>query len=454
MPVDDPLKSGGISSFGRQFRSGALTAEKVTRDYLERIADLDSKLGAYAYVAVDDAIKQAQAIDAMLAAGCDLGPLMGVPIAIKDLIRVEGMPVTGGTRLDVQDLIGPEGPVVQALRRAGCIILGKTKTVEFALGITGVSAPRGTPWNPHDPEIHRLPGGSSSGSAVAMAAGMCGFAIGTDTGGSVRAPAALNGVFGLKTSFGRLSNDGVFPLAAHLDSIGLLTRDARDAEIILSVLTGEAPTPSRPISSLRIGRPSTYFFDGIEPSAAKRFEQAIDTLSRHGASFEPVDVPEAPEREEYFPAVLPVYLVASLGVERASDSLSLMDPVIAKRVRTAFDVDAIRLVQLEARRGASMLSAHTRIKGFDAWISPTVSDVASPVSAFDDPEKGLELALGMTRNTQPANYLDLSALSLPLPCGSEQLPFGLQLMAGPGREFELLAMAQCIENALKEGMGG
>ncbi|MFX0540175.1 amidase [Roseovarius sp. S4756] len=453
MPADDPLTSGGISNFSRQFRSGALTAEQVTRDYLDRIAELDQRLGAYAHVAADDAIRQAQAIDAMRAAGCDLGPLMGVPIAVKDLIRVDGMPVTGGTKLEVQDLIGPEGPVVLALRRAGCIILGKTKTVEFALGITGVSAPHGTPWNAHDPDTHRLPGGSSSGSAVAMAAGLCGFAIGSDTGGSVRVPAALNGVFGLKTSFGRLSNDGAFPLAAHLDSIGLLTRDARDAEIILSVLTGEAPAPKRPISALRIGRPSTYFFDGIEPSAAQRVEQAIDLLSRHGASIEPVDIPEAPEREDYFPAVLPVCLVASLGRERANEGLSLMDPVIAKRVKTAFDVDAIRLVQLEARRSASMHAVHGRIAGFDAWISPTVGDVASPVSALEDPEKGFELALGMTRNTQPANYLDLSAVSIPLPRDVGQMPFGLQLMAGPGREFELIAIAQSIENALEEGMG-
>jgi aspartyl-tRNA(Asn)/glutamyl-tRNA(Gln) amidotransferase subunit A len=163
MLAEDPFIADDIAAFGKRLRCGSITAERATRSYLDRIAALDGKFGAYEYVAADAALATARAIDALLAAGCDLGPLMGVPIAIKDLLRVDEMPVAAGTRLDVDDLIGPEGPVVTSLRRAGCIILGKAKTVEFALGITGVSEPRGTPWNPSDPAIHRIPGGSSSG---------------------------------------------------------------------------------------------------------------------------------------------------------------------------------------------------------------------------------------------------------------------------------------------------
>lgn len=442
------MGSEDLAEFGLRLRRGEISAERATQAYLDRIEALDGKFGAYEHVAIDAALSNARAIDALLASGCDLGPLMGVPVAIKDLIRVDGMPVTAGTNLDVQDLIGPEGPVVRALRRAGCVILGKTRTVEFALGITGMSAPRGTPWNPNDSEIHRLPGGSSSGSGVAVAAGLCAFAIGSDTGGSVRVPAALNGVFGLKTSFGRLSNDGAFPLASHLDSIGLLTHSARDAELILSVLTDDGPVAGRSISRLRLGRPGPYFYDGIEQAGARRIEAAIEALVAVGASVEPVDVPEASEREDYFPVVLPVCLVASLGRQRAEEGLSLMDPVIAARVKSAFDVDAITLARLEARRCQSITRVQSRIAGFDAWITPTVTHTARPVSALEDPATGLTLALGMTRNTQPANYLDLCAVSIPIPAGPDEMPFGLQLMAGRGREFDLLAVAIAIEDSL------
>jgi aspartyl-tRNA(Asn)/glutamyl-tRNA(Gln) amidotransferase subunit A len=199
--VPDPLAQGGIAGYGRRLRQGAITAAAATEAYLERIAALDPKLGAYQHVAAEQALASARALDRLLAAGTDLGPLMGVPVAIKDIFAVDGMPTTAGSQLEVADLIGPEGPFVQALRRAGCVILGKVKTVEFALGAVGISRPRGTPWNPWDAAMHRIPGGSSSGPAVAVAAGLCGSAIGSDTGGSVRLPACFCGTFGLKTSW-------------------------------------------------------------------------------------------------------------------------------------------------------------------------------------------------------------------------------------------------------------
>ena len=192
----DPLGGGGIARFADEFRTGRVTSEAVTTAYLARIEVLDSRLGAYEHVARDSALAQARALDALLAAGTDLGPLMGVPVAIKDLIAVTGMPTTAGSNVDVADLIGPEGPFMDAMKRAGCVILGKTKTVEFAMGGSGLNLVRGTPWNPWDATTHRVPGGSSSGSAVAAAAGLCAFAIGSDTGGSVRIP-AFSGTFGV-----------------------------------------------------------------------------------------------------------------------------------------------------------------------------------------------------------------------------------------------------------------
>jgi aspartyl-tRNA(Asn)/glutamyl-tRNA(Gln) amidotransferase subunit A len=448
MLVEDPLGRDGLAAYAARLRSGAITAEAATRAYLDRIDALDGWLGAFEHVAPEAALATARALDALLQAGCDLGPLMGVPVAVKDLIAVEGMPTRAGTLLDVADLVGEEGPVIAALRRAGCVILGKTKTVEFALGITGVSAPRGTPWNPHDRTVHRLPGGSSSGSGVAVAAGLCAFAIGSDTGGSVRVPAAMNGVFGLKTSPGRLSNEGAFPLAPHLDTIGFLTRSAGDAALAFAVVTGEAPPPPPALSCLRLGRPSSYFFDALDPRIEARVEEALATLRDHGCEVAPFDLPEAPEREAYFPVVLPVCLVASLGRERAGAGLDRMDPVIAARVATAFEVDAVRLVELEQRRQRSIVTAGRRFEGFDAWITPATASLPAPLAELEAPGQGLALALGMTRNTQPANYLDLPAISLPLPGAVGDLPMGLQLIGRPSGEHDLLATAVSLESVL------
>lgn len=257
--VTDPL-ADGLARFAARFRSGEMTLEKATRAYLARIEALDERLSAYQHVAPEQALATACAMDTLRIAGTDLGPLMGVPASVKDLIVVDGMPTAAGTKLDVADLVGREGPSVARLKQGGCVILGKTKTVEFALGITGVSAPCGTPWNPSDAKTQRLPGGSSSGAGVATVAGLCAFAIGSDTGGSVRVPAALGGGFGLKTSVGLWSNAGGFPLAPHLDSIGLLTKSASDAAIAFAELTGEPPIRPARLDALRFGEPTSYFF--------------------------------------------------------------------------------------------------------------------------------------------------------------------------------------------------
>jgi aspartyl-tRNA(Asn)/glutamyl-tRNA(Gln) amidotransferase subunit A len=443
----DPLAEGGLAEFARNFRSGAISSVQATQGYLARIEALNPRLDAYEHVAADQAMATAQAMDALIAAGTDLGPLMGVPIAIKDLIAVEGMPTRAGTTLDVSDLIGPEGPVVRALRRAGCIILGKTKSVEFALGITGLSQPLGTPVNPWDAETVRLPGGSSSGSGVATAAGLCAFAVGSDTGGSVRVPAALNGIFGLKTSFGRFSNEGAFPLARHLDTIGLLTRSAHDAAIAFTELTGRA-LPAPALDHLRLARPDNYFFESLEPDLASRVEAGLAEMQTAGALIEGLLIPEAPEREDYFPIALPVCLLAELGRERFLTGRAMIDPVIERRIAAILDVTASDYVALERRREASMMRALQRFEGFDAWISPTTAIYPPPVESLADPQTAFDLALGMTRNTQPANYLDLCAVNIPLPMDGHALPAGLQVMCPPGQEERLLGIAIGVETLL------
>jgi aspartyl-tRNA(Asn)/glutamyl-tRNA(Gln) amidotransferase subunit A len=277
-PPKDPLTGISIAEFGRQLRRGELTIEATVQDYLIRIDTLDTRLGAFEFVAADSALESASALDRLLAAGCDLGPLMGVPIGIKDLFAVTGTPVTAGSRVDIADLVGAEGSFVKLLRRAGCVILGKTKTVEFAYGAAGTNSVRGTPWNSWDSQVHRAPGGSSSGSAVAVAAGLCAFAIGSDTGGSVRLPASLCGIFGLKTTVGLWPTDGVFPLSPTLDSIGLLTRSAEDAAIAFAVLTGRPIPTAASLRALRLGLPEDFFFDELDPTVAQCIDATMALL--------------------------------------------------------------------------------------------------------------------------------------------------------------------------------
>lgn len=453
----DPFSEGGLEGFAKDFRAGKVTSEAVTRIYLERIRKLDQKLGSYETVAFDSALVTAKAMDSLIQSGTDLGPLMGVPIALKDVFVISNMPKPKvGSNMDLPDIMGcKEATFVQALRKAGCVFLGQTKAVELCLGITGHSSPRGTPWNVFDMENHRAPGGSSSGSGVAMAAGLCAFAIGSDSGGSVRVPAAFNGVFGLKTTAGFWPVDGAFPLDPRVDSIGLMTRSAKDALLafntISAVLFGCGYKPRRSgvrLDRLCLGVPDNHFGDNVNPQISDAFQKANRHLESKGCLLERLAVPEAPERAGYFPVSMPSALLSVLGKENFLTQQHLMDPVIAKRVASGLEVKAHDFLALEDKRTRSKEAVAERFAGFDAWVSPTTADFPPLVSDLNDPDKGMQLALGMTQNTQPANYLGLCAVSMPLPV--EGLPIGYQLMGAPNTDQRLLEVAVEIEASFSQ----
>ncbi|MFA7668326.1 MAG: amidase [Burkholderiaceae bacterium] len=453
----DPLSSIGLEGFVQAFRAGTVTSEQVTRAYLDRIEALDGKLGAFQHVAAESAIATARAMDALRESGVWLGPLMGVPIGIKDIFVIDGMPGPKvGSRMELPRAAGEvEGPFIQALRRAGCVFLGQTKAVELCLGITGVSAPLGTPWNPYNLEQQHIPGGSSSGSAVATAAGMCAFAIGSDTGGSVRVPAAYNGLFGLKTSWGLWPLEGTFPLEPNTDTIGLLTRTADDAILVHETITGTLTgakyprrVPSPELDRLRIGIPDDLFLDDLSPQVQEAFSSALALLRERGVRLDSVAMPEVKEREGYFPIAIPAAIIATLGEENFERQKHLMDPIIRKRVETGLNVKAHVVLAAEARRQRSIAAVRDRFEGFDAWVSPTAVSAAPALSEFDDPDNAMALAMGMSRNTQPGNYLEFCSVSVPIPQPAGQLPLGLQLMAPACYEDQLLAVAREIEEVL------
>jgi aspartyl-tRNA(Asn)/glutamyl-tRNA(Gln) amidotransferase subunit A len=443
----DPLAGTSIAGFGERLRAGRTSVEETVRRYLERIAALDGQLGAYEHVDGDGAIATAKALDMLLRAGVDLGPLMGVPVAVKDLFAVEGMPTTAGSRVAVADLIGAEGPFIRGLRRAGAVVLGKAKTVEFAFGAAGTNAVRGTPRNPHDASVRRVPGGSSNGSGVAVAAGLCAFAIGSDTGGSVRIPAAFCGVFGLKTTVGVFDTAGVFPLSPTLDSIGLLTRSAADAALTFTALTGR-PVAPRPLRSLRFGRPEGYLLEGLDAAVARTYDAALRQLEAAGVAFGPIDLAEAKERETVFPIVLAVELLASLGRARFDQCREAMDPLVAARVARAIGIEAIDYRKLVDRQAALTRIVDERMQGLDAWIAPTLPLVAPAEAAFAELGRGLELTAALTRCSQPVNLFGQCGVSIPIQHLGSALPVGLQLASRPFAEDAALGAAIAVEQLI------
>src|SRR5690349_19352014 len=254
-----PLDGTPLADYAAGLRDGTYSAEATTRGALARIDAANEALDAFTFVDAEGALAAARAADAHLLARTDLGPRMGVPVALKDLYAAAGMPMTAGSRIDIADRVPAEGTLVRALKRAGAVILGKTRTTEFAFGTFNPSHP--TPRNPADRAVHRMPGGSSSGSAVAEAAGLCAIAFGSDTGGSVRQPAALCGVAGFKPTAGRLPLDGIFPLSPTFDSPGWFAHRVADLALVWQVLSNEAPARARPLDTLVLGKPGAHFFD-------------------------------------------------------------------------------------------------------------------------------------------------------------------------------------------------
>ena len=440
----DPFEDGQISGFARRLRAGETTAAGAARAFLDRIEAVDYKLGAFQHVAAEQALAAASAVDGLLAAGTDLGPLMGVPVAIKDIYAVEGMPTTNGSLYDASHITGPEGPFIRSLKAAGCVILGKTRTVEFALGATGVNTARGTPWNPWDLAVHRTPGGSSSGSGVATAAGLCGFSIGSDTGGSVRIPACMNGIFGHKTTIGLLPTDGVFPLSPTLDTVGPLTRTARDAALVHTAVTGEPVPEPGPLAGMRLGLPTSFFFEECEPEVLSCMQQAVDSLRAAGVEIVDVDIPDARERDWLFPSICPPELLASLGENGFRQARPNMDPVTGARAEKGFEVTGVQHAAAVRRHHELAAEAEQAMDGLDAWISPTCPFLPLPVGSFSDPA-ALQRSFLASRNSQPSNLFRQCAVTTPIHHFGAELPVGFQIMCRNGADAHALSLAMAIE---------
>jgi aspartyl-tRNA(Asn)/glutamyl-tRNA(Gln) amidotransferase subunit A len=417
---------------------------------LARIADPAGE-GARTFLTLypETARAAADAADARARAGRTLGPLDGVVVSLKDLFDVRGEPTRAGSKIlaDAPPATA-DATVVRRLREGGAVILGKTNMVEFAFSGVGANSHYGTPGNPADRT--RVPGGSTSGGGVAVADGMCEIAIGTDTGGSTRIPAALCGVVGYKPTKARVPTTGAFPLSASLDSIGPIARSVADCARADAVLAGEAPwrLTSLSLRGLKLGVPQGLPLQDLDATVAARFEQALKALGGAGANLSDQTLPMLDDMARVN-AVAPLGTVEAYAVHRQwlATRGGDYDPFIRARLETGAAVTPEGYAAMLRDRAALVRAMDARLAELDVLVLPTTPIVAPTRAEVSTNEGFVARNRLLLRNTGVANNFDLCAISLPLPRGGG-LPTGLMLAARNGQDRRLFQIASAVEALL------
>ncbi|MFG1279307.1 amidase [Xanthobacter autotrophicus] len=442
-----------LAALAEDLASGRTTARALAEACLDRIADPDGE-GPRAFVSVnrEGALKAAQAQDDLRQAGAAPSPFAGIPISVKDLFDVAGEVTAAGSKVLKDNAPATtDAPAIARLRRAGFVLLGRNTMTEFAYSGLGMNPHYGDPRAPFErAEGGRVSGGSSSGGAVAVADGMAHAALGTDTGGSCRIPAAFCGITGYKPTASRVPREGAFPLSTTLDSIGPIARSVACCAALDAILAGVEPAPLavRPVKGLRLLVPTTVALDGLDPEVAKAFEAAVEVLARAGAHIVSAPFPEFGE----------VATINSKGGFSAAESYAVhrrllaekadaYDPRVAGRIKRGAEQSAADYVELVAARRALVARAAARLAGFDALVMPTVAILPPKIAdlATDDDAYGRANLLAL-RNPTLINMIDGCAISLPLPGA----PVGLMLAGAPGTDQALFAVAAGVEAALAD----
>lgn len=387
--------------------------------------------------------------DAMRAANVALSPLAGLPVSIKDLFDVAGeTTLAGSTVLKDHAPATADAPVVQRLRASGAAIIGKTNMTEFAFSGVGINPHYGTPANPADRQIARIPGGSSSGAAVSVAAGICVAGIGSDTGGSIRIPAALCGLVGFKPTARRVPTTGAIPLSTTLDTVCAMTRSVEDC-ILVDRIIADAPVavPDLPLAGLRLAVPATMMLDNLDSHVAAMFSAALARLSAAGAKI--IDTPlsllgEVAQRNRFSPPEAFAWHHKLLAEREAE-----YDFRVAKRIKLGAATSAVEYIELHQGRRDWIARMEAAIAGYDALIMPTVPIVAPPIAELDASEEAFFKANGLLlRNPSAINFLDGCAVSLP--CHADgTLPVGLMVVGPAMADGRILGVARAIEAGLR-----
>jgi aspartyl-tRNA(Asn)/glutamyl-tRNA(Gln) amidotransferase subunit A len=436
-----------IDEFGRRLRRGETTAVAAANACLQRIEAANASLRTLILVMRNEALEQARQADRELAAGRDRGPLHGVPLTIKDLIDVGGVPTTAASRVREHHVAREDAPVVARLRDAGAVLVGKANLHEFAFGTTNEDSAFGAARNPIDPS--RSPGGSSGGSAASIVSGMALASVGTDTGGSIRIPAAACGIVGLKPTDGELPLGGVVPLSPTLDHVGPITQTVTDAWLLYHALAGQPSAPAfrpAPVRGLRLAVPRPYFCDALEDEVRERFEAAVAALRAAGATVTDTDIPAAADG-----AAIYLHIVLSEAAAYHAATLDAVpyrySPAVRQRLEMGRYVLAEDYLRAMAGRNELRRQVDAAVSAVDALVLPTLPIVAPSIGAAtvrigasEQPVRNL-----MLRLTQTFNLSGHPALSLPCGRTPAGLPCGLQVVGVRGQTGRILQIAAGIE---------
>lgn len=440
------MKFRSIAEASEQVRLRNISPVDLTRECLQAIEQHNPSLNAFITVTDDSAFREAERAESEIRSGHWRGPLHGIPIGLKDLIDTAGVRTTAASAIFRDRIPSEDADIVSKLKTAGAVFIGKQNLHEFAYGGSSLISHYGPVRNPVDQEF--IAGGSSGGSAAAVATGMCFAAIGTDTAGSIREPAALCGVVGLKPTYGLVSTQGVIPLSTSLDHAGPITRTVEDAAILLDAIAEKTPryraSLSNSIKNFRLGTPRNYFFENLDPEIMAAVEQAIEALAQMGCKVEELELPIHEDRT--------VFLFESHAYHRdkIASSPELYHPETLRRVKTGSDISEAQYRQalLELQRIRTEIS--DQLRGIDVLMMPTtpipaprISDLMKDISHLRPAE------VLLLRNTRPINVWGLPAISVPCGLTASGLPIGLQIVSAPGEEAKVLRAAHAYEQSTR-----
>jgi aspartyl-tRNA(Asn)/glutamyl-tRNA(Gln) amidotransferase subunit A len=442
-----------LAGLADDLEKGRTNARKLIDECLARIADKSGE-GARAFVHVDveAAIEAAKAMDRLREVKAAPSPYAGIPVSIKDLFDIKGQVTRAGSRaLDDSAPAEADAPVVARLRRAGFIVIGRTNMTEFAYSGIGINPHYGTPKSAWQRNVGHVPGGSSSGAAVSVTDGMAHAALGTDTGGSCRIPAAYNGIVGFKPTQRRVPREGGVPLSFTLDSFGPLARTVACCAILDAVLADEPilPLQPRPIKGMRLAVPTTVALDELDDEVARTFERTLETLSRQGALIERIAVPEfldvgVMNAKGGFAAAESYawhrYLIASHG--------DVYDPRVSSRIMRGEAISAADYIDLLEARKSLIARSTIRLASHDALVMPTTAITPPRIADLADDKAFAKANLLSLRNCTLINMIDGCAISLP--CHREgEAPVGLMLAASGGSDRRIFELAAAMEAMIR-----
>jgi len=448
MPASKPT----VAALAAELAAGRTTSRALVEAALERIADPSGEgRRAFLKVYADMARAEADHADRLRAAGLVRSPVDGLPVSLKDLFDVGGDVTRAGSRILADAApAAADAPVVARLRAAGAVIVGRTNMVEFAFGAVGLNQHYDTPRNPWDRGSGRVPGGSSSGAGVSVADGMCVMGLGSDTRGSVRIPAALNGVAGFKPTQRRVPRDGAFPLSYVLDSIGPLARSVACCAAYDAVMAGEPvrPLAALPVKGLRLLLPRSSALDDLDAHVGKAFEQSLSRLASAGALVTEMAMPAFDRQDQYFKGGGYAGAEAAAIHRKWSHRIGEYDPRVGQRIALGDRMTAPDLVEIGLLREAYMREVEVATAPFDAIVMPTVPCVAPTIAeASASDEAYFRWNARLLRNPGLINFLDGCAATVPChaPGGA---PVGLMICGTAMRDRHILAVANTIEAAL------